>query len=65
MGGGAVNPAQGLTHETPAWDMVWSGVAALLGGPEEGARRHESLSVSELLEAIAAEPSAPRSRRFR
>ena len=36
---GAVNLAQGFTDETPAWDMVWSGVAALLGGTGEGRAR--------------------------
>ena len=50
---GAVNLSQGFTDETPAYDMVWSGVAALLGGTEEGARRLESLSVRELLAANA------------
>ncbi len=50
---GAVNLAQGFTDETPAWDMVWSGVAALLGGTGEGARRVESLTVRELLDANA------------
>ena len=51
----AVNLSQGFTDETPAYDMVWSGVAALLGGTEEGARRLESLSVRELLAANAPE----------
>ena len=50
---GAVNLAQGFTDETPAWDMVWSGVAALLGGTGEGARRVESMTVRELLDANA------------
>ena len=48
---GAVNLSQGFTDETPTWDMVWSGVAALLGGTEEGASRVEALTVSELLHA--------------
>ncbi len=48
---GAVNLAQGFTDETPSYDMVWSGVAALLGGTGEGARRVESLTVRELLDA--------------
>ena len=48
---GAVNLAQGFTDETPTWDMVWSGVAALLGGTEEGARRLESLTLREILHA--------------
>ena len=48
---GAVNLSQGFTDETPTWDMVWSGVAALLGGTEEGARRVEALTVRELLRA--------------
>ena len=46
---GAVNLSQGFADETPTWDMVWSGVAALLGGTEEGARRVEALTVSDLL----------------
>ena len=48
---GAVNLAQGFTDEAPIYDMVWSGVAALLGGTEEGARRLESLTVREILHA--------------
>ncbi len=48
---GAVNLAQGFTDEAPSYDMVWSGVAALLGGTGEGARRVESLTVRELLDA--------------
>ena len=48
---GAVNLAQGFTDETPHYDMVWSGVAALLGGTGEGARRLESLTARELLHA--------------
>ena len=48
---GAVNLAQGFTDEAPIYDMVWSGVAALLGGTAEGARRVESLTVRELLGA--------------
>ena len=56
---GAVNLAQGFTDETPTYDMVWSGVAALLGGTEEGARRVESLTVREILHA-----TRDRGRRF-
>ena len=48
---GAVNLSQGFTDEAPSYDLVWSGVAALLGGTEEGARRVESLTVRELLRA--------------
>ena len=48
---GAVNLAQGFTDEAPIYDMVWSAVAALLGGTEEGARRVESLTVREILHA--------------
>ena len=46
---GAVNLSQGFTDETPTWDMVWSGVSALLGGTEEGASRVEAVTVRELL----------------
>ena len=48
---GAVNLAQGFTDEAPIYDMVWSGVAALLGGTEDRARRVESLTVREILHA--------------
>ena len=48
---GAVNLAQGFTDETLTYDMVWSGVTALLGGTEEGARHRESLTVREILHA--------------
>jgi len=51
---GAVNLSQGFTDETPTWDMVWSGVAALLGGTEEGASRLEALTVRELLHATGS-----------
>ncbi len=46
---GAMNLAQGFTDEAPSYDMVWSGVAVLLGGTEEGGRRVEALTVRDLL----------------
>ena len=48
---GAVNLSQGFTDEAPVYDMVWSGVAAMLGGTEEGVGRLESMTLRELLEA--------------
>ena len=48
---GAVNLSQGFTDEAPVYDMVWSGVAAMLGGTEEGVERLESMTLRELLEA--------------
>ena len=55
---GAVNLSQGFTDEAPAYDMVWSGVAALLGGTEVGARRLESLTVGELMQAFGSADGA-------
>ena len=48
---GAVNLSQGFTDEAPVYDMVWSGVAAMLGGTEEGVGRLESMTLREILEA--------------
>ena len=47
---GAVNLSQGFTDEAPVYDMVWSGVAAMLGGTEEGVARLESMTLREILE---------------
>ena len=48
---GAVNFSQGFTDEAPVYDMVWGGIAAMLGGTEEGVRRLDSMTVREMLEA--------------
>ena len=48
---GAVNFSQGFTDEAPVYDMVWSGVAAMLGGTEEGVRRLDSMTLREVLDA--------------
>ena len=48
---GAVNLSQGFTDEAPVYDMVWSAVAAMLGGTEEGVGRLESMTLREILEA--------------
>ena len=48
---GAVNLSQGFTDEAPVYDMVWSGVAAMLGGTEDGVGRLESMTLREILEA--------------
>ena len=46
---GAVNLSQGFTDEAPVYDLVWSGVAAMLGGTEERLARLESMTVRDLL----------------
>ena len=46
---GAVNLAQGFTDEAPAYDMVWGGICALLGGTERGGRRLESMTLGRLV----------------
>ncbi len=45
----AVNLAQGFTDEAPPYDLVWGGIAAMLGGTDEGIGQLESLSVKEIL----------------
>ena len=51
---GAVNLAQGFTDEAPAYDLVWSGVAAMLGGTEEQCARVEAMTLRDLLAAHGA-----------
>ena len=48
---GAVNLSQGFTDEAPVYDLVWGGVAAMLGGTEDGIRQIESKTLREILEA--------------
>ena len=48
---GAVNFSQGFTDEAPVYDMVWGGIAAMLGGTEEGVRRLDSMTLREVLDA--------------
>ena len=45
----AVNLAQGFTDEAPTYDLVWGGIAAMLGGTDEGIGQLESLTVKEIL----------------
>ena len=45
----AVNLAQGFTDEAPTYDLVWGGIAAMLGGTDEGIEQLESFSVKEIL----------------
>ena len=51
---GAVNLSQGFTDEAPVYDLVWSGVAAMLGGTEARVRRIESMTLRDLLAAGGA-----------
>ena len=51
---GAVNLSQGFTDEAPVFDMVWSGVAAMLGGTEARRRAIESMTLRDLLAAGGA-----------
>ena len=48
---GAVNLSQGFTDEAPVFDMVWGGVAAMIGGTREGVDRIESMTLREMLDA--------------
>ena len=54
---GAVNFSQGFTDEAPVYDMVWGGVAAMIGGTEEGVHRLDSMTLREILEAQGHEGS--------
>ena len=45
----AVNLSQGFTDEAPVFDMVWGGVAAMVGGTQDGVDRLESMTLRELV----------------
>lgn len=42
---GAVNLSQGITDEPAAYEMIWGGIAAALGGTDDGVERLETLTV--------------------
>lgn len=46
---GAVNLSQGFTDEAPVYDLVWSGIAAMLGGTEARRCEIESMTLRDLL----------------
>ena len=52
---GAVNLSQGFTDESPVYDLVWGGIAAMLGGTEERLARVESMTLRDLLASGAVE----------
>ena len=46
----AVNLSQGFTDEAPAYEMVWGGISALLGGTDEYIDHLERLTLKQILE---------------
>ncbi len=51
---GAVNLSQGFTDEAPVYDLVWSGIAAMLGGTEARRREVDAMTLGDLLTARGA-----------
>ena len=45
----AVNLSQGITDEPVLYDLAWAGIAAILGGSDEGAEQLQSLALRDLL----------------
>ena len=45
----AINLSQGITDEPVLYDLAWAGIAAILGGSDEGAEQLQSLTLSDLL----------------
>ena len=45
----AVNLSQGFTDEAPFYDLVWGGIAALIGGTDDHVERLETLTLRQLL----------------
>lgn len=48
----AVNLAQGFPDECPAYEMVWGGIAATLGGTRPYIERLEKLTLNEIMEQL-------------
>ena len=45
----AVNLSQGITDEPVLYDLAWAGIAAILGGSDEGAEHLHALTLRDLL----------------
>ena len=45
----AVNLSQGITDEPVLYDLAWAGIAAILGGSDEGAEQLHALTLRDLL----------------
>ena len=45
----AVNLSQGITNEPVLYDLAWAGIAAILGGSDEGAEQLQTLTLQNLL----------------
>lgn len=48
----AVNLSQGFTDESPPFELVWGGIAAILGGTDKNIERIESCTIKEALKKI-------------
>jgi len=46
----AVNLAQGFTDEAPLFELVWGGIAAMLGGDDKPVERLDGLTMRQILE---------------
>jgi aminotransferase len=53
---GAVNLAQGITDEPASFEMVWGGIAAALGGTDEGIEQLDSLSLEQICKLHKIDP---------
>ncbi len=45
----AINLSQGITDEPVLYDLAWAGIAAILGGSDEGAEQLHALTLRDLL----------------
>ncbi len=48
----AINLSQGLTDEAAIYEMVWGGIAASLGGTQEGMSRLEEITLQEICQEM-------------
>lgn len=50
----AVNLAQGFTDEAAAYEMVWGGITAMLGGTDDYVERFEHLTLKQVFEELGS-----------
>lgn len=53
---GAINLSQGFTDEAPPFDLTWGGIAALLGGDDDGIHRLETETLRALVTPLGEVP---------
>ena len=54
----AVNLSQGFTDEAPLFELVWGGIAAILGGDDERIEHFEDLTLEQIQQEVGGDADA-------